>query len=47
VNSDGIIRNFEVELQTAKTSKLTVLLSCVAHDDGYSGVMQDVTEKLY
>jgi len=45
MNSDGIIRNFEVELRTANASKLTVLLSCVTHEDGYSGVIQDVTER--
>jgi signal transduction histidine kinase len=43
--SSGTVRNFEVEMTTGKSSRANVLLSCVAHENGYSGVIKDVTER--
>ena len=42
---NGAVQNFEAEMKTGKQSRPTVLLSCVQQENGYSGVIKDVTER--
>jgi two-component system, cell cycle sensor histidine kinase and response regulator CckA len=46
VHSSAAVQNFEVEMKTGKQTRATVLLSCVQNENGYSGVIKDVTERV-
>ena len=46
VHSRAAVQNFEAEMKTGKQARATVLLSCVQNENGYSGVIKDVTERV-
>ncbi|HLQ76712.1 MAG TPA: ATP-binding protein [Terriglobia bacterium] len=45
VQSKGFIQNFEAEMKSNRQLSPTVLLSCVRQENGYTGVIKDVTER--
>jgi|GEM_PF-1863706 len=46
IRTNGAVQNFEAEIKTGKPARPTVLLSCVQQENGYSGVIKDVTERV-
>jgi PAS domain S-box-containing protein len=46
VHSNAAVQDFEAEMKTGKQFRATVLLSCVQNENGYSGVIKDVTERV-